>query len=1021
MKKTSTLFVIALVLAVGLGLAMSLGVDRHAPALAALPGQSQQGIYTVTFQSGVSPSGYDGAMDTFMDYYAQMKNEGGNTRFWVSSDGWRRALIKFDLSQHIPSGVHVLTATLALRVDGRTSSAPLQLVCYKVEQPWLEDEATWRERQEDEEWAGGGGCQASIREENQVCQVDIDRFAENVELDLTSIVQTWVDSPADNYGLLLKGEPLAGTVTYKFASADYGTPAYRPELTVVFQGAPPLATPTPTLTPTRTPTPPNPTVITSTLADWKQDICLKISQDGHNVKVAGPERMLLIWEGLPYTAWLRLIICNTNARHSIYLNGTRVGYTPELTDQSCECNMGPEWDGDLIEYEIDPNLVLQGANYITITNDGDVYDGWKASQAHIVMIGDITGTTRSTFQLLSSYDETGLRGAVQLPIGYDPAVATPLLISIPGTGEDKHDALNRYAIRANEMGWLLASLDLRKGWSSYLAKPAKSPSLAVQHDIIDLVQYMQDNYHVDQSRIYLAGFSAGGGIAATVAAKYPDVFAGVVEYAGPTDYASWYQERGDIRIELEREFNGNPTQNPFEYQRRSSRWLARNLQYVPMRIVHGTSDNTVPFIHAQNLFTAMGQFYDLSNKSLRDHPGGHVDWVDGVSETDLEFLSGYTLTRNPHALHIITDEGKSYYWLHVSKVGVTDTAWQGWVEIDASYDLNTNVITVTVSDGDFAEGKPITVTLDLAQMGLDTTSAYDVEEYDETTGDFSLHSAIVPYDGKLTLTVPCNSLGIVSREYVIYLTTGAELKQVRLQQDLDGYMGASDTYIVSDSLSPSEAATPHGDRDTLWLGYDGRRKCLLEFDLESVLPVLNNAVIKKAKLTLYLLQQRSVAINIGAYEARRRWLDTEATWTLATQEQQWTVAGADGLGSDRAATAEYTVQNVRLAGPYSFNLRSLLQRWLAVPGSNYGLVLIGSGPYTSAKYPLASAEYADTSKRPLLEISYMDPTPTPTATSTSTVTPTSTPIVTPSPTSTSTPTLTATRVAWYIYLPLILK
>nr|MBC7244124.1 DNRLRE domain-containing protein [Chloroflexota bacterium] len=1023
MTRISVIFVIALALAIGLWLTVSWNIGSQIATVAVLPAHAQQGVYSVTFQTNVSPAGYRGAADAFLNYFSATENQGASGDLWVRSDGWQRALMKFDLTQHIPEGVRVLSATLTIRVSNRTASYPIRLQCYHVLQPWMESQVTWNNASQGVSWWGGGGCEGSSRSEGPFYQTEVNNPAGDiVVLDLTSAVQAWVDNPAANYGFLLQGATVVANVTYKFASSDNLTPHYRPQLVVTYEGAPPLATPTPTRTPTKTPTPFPPTVLTSTLADWQFDQCLKANSEQ---PVSNAEMMLLIWQGTPWTAELRLTICNSDSPHPIYLNGKLVGTAPITSTENCECNE-EQRRGYQARFEIDPSWINSGPsymNFITVTNEANPWDSFKAYGAHIILSGDITGATRSYFDFAYDYDGSLIRGAIQIPIGYNPSVATPLLISVPGTGEDKDHGLIRYAARANEMGWLLASLDMRKGWNSTSATPARTPSLAVQQDIIRLLQYVQTHYNVDRTRVYIAGFSTGGGIAATVAAKYPDVFAGVIDYAGVTSYAEWYQERGDLAVVLERELNGTPYGN-FEYARRSSRLLARNLQYVAMRIVHGTADDRVRSTHSSKLYNeVMPLFYDpaLTFKEFHQHSGGHTPDLAGVSETDLHFLAQHTLVENPRELKLITDEGKNYYWLRVDKLGVSSTAWRGWVEMDARYDPNTSTIWVSVKEGDFSEGKPLTVTLDLSKMGLNTTSVYDIEEYDEQTGEFSFRTAVMPVAGKLILTVPRNALGYVIRQYVIYPAGSRQLRLLRLQQGVDGYTGTQDTYITSwPSEGPEE---PHGSSPTLLLAYDARRKALLKFDLSSVPAGME---IKAAKLTVHLVENRGTGINVGAYEALRPWADDRASWQWSNPTQQWTVAGGDGAG-DRASSATYTVQNVRLTGAYTFHLKSLVEHWLAEPNSNHGLFLIGSGSYTTDSYPLASAEYADVSKRPLLEIWYMEPLPTPTstpiptATSTPTTTPTpgastSTPTRTATPTSTVTPTQTPTQ----LFVPTVL-
>ncbi len=992
MKRMWASLAAACVLACGLWLAASLSFGGGAPALAALPAPAQQGQHTLIFQEGVSPSDYESTADTFIDFYSQGKNEGGRPDFGVTFDDKKRALLRFDLSQHIPPGAQVLTATLTLRVNSRTASSAIGLVCYQVLQAWTENSATWQQARSGVDW-WGPGCDSSSRSETPLFQVTVNQYrGGSIDLDLTDVVQEWVDHPEDNCGVQFQGQQVASRVTYFFGSAENSNPDYRPKLVVVYEGHPPLATPTPTLTPTKTPTPPNPTTISSTLSDWKFDLCLKTGKDPRvppAVRTSPVESMLIMWEGTVYTAKLKIVICQTNpgAEHPIYLNGHLVGRSPPEGTTGCECNLFPIAPEHQFEFELDPSIVLQGANYITVTNAADPYEEWKASRARIVLVGDITGTTRSEFELGIDWRERRLGGAMQAPMGYDPNAPKPLLVSVPGTGEDKVDGLNRFAIEANQRGWLLASLDMRHiRWSDVYQQVARSPSLAVQQDVLDLVNYMQAHYNVDPSRIYIGGFSTGGGIATTVAAKHPDFIAGVLDYSGPADYAQWYAERPELYTKLQYEFGGGPYGN-FEYPRRSSRRLARNLQYVPVRIRHSAEGDTdVPFAQSENLYQAMTQFYDPSqyHKELITHTLGHVDPDSATKVSDLDFLSQFALVESVPELQIITDEGKDYYWLSMAKADTADDNWRGWVEVKVHYDPGTSTIWMTAGDGDFAQGRPITITLDLARMGLDTVSAYDVEEYDWRTGDFAMLS-VLPTDGKLILSIPPNDLGLVGRQYVIYPATGHGAHQVRLQQNLNGYTGARDTYLTT--FWGDNPAVPHGDATDLLVGYDGRRKALLKFDLS---PIPDGIVLKAAKMTVHRLQYRSVSISLSAYEALRSWQDSEATWDWASQGQAWSVPGAEGLGSDRANAAEYIVPTVQLAGPYSFNLKDLVERWLAVPGSNHGLVLIGEGSYTSASYPLASAEYHDTAMRPLLEIWYMEPTPVATATPTSTATPTPT-------------------------------
>lgn len=768
MKRTPALFVMALLLAAGLWWVAALGLTAPGSAASPLPLAAASASYTLTFQQGVSPAGYAGAADTWIDSWNPTVNH-GTEDLRVKGDGPQRALLRFDLAQHLPPGAQVTSATLWLQVTWQSAAATIRVGAYRVLQAWVANQATWNLASSGVAWSGGAGCEGSSRSATPAGTFEVSQGqGTQVAVDVTSAVQAWAASPAANQGLLLKGD--LGSETYGFASSEHFVADYRPRLVVTYEGQPPLATPTPTRTRTPTPTPSAYTVLTSTLGDWKgwnPDDCLKVNDVVHDSRISV---MFLIYRGTPWSAKLHVTFCNTDSPHPVYLNGVVVGTAPDFYTSNCECNATPG-SGYAMSFDIDPALLATGpsyANLISTTNALYPWDTYKVYHTYLVLTGDVTGTTRSYFTIGTDEDGTALEGGMQLPIDYKPAVAHPLLVVIPGTGEDKDDSLNAYAARANEQGWLLASLDMRLT-NAYGDSFMRTPSLAVQHDVMALVHYMQSNYHVDASRIYIAGFSTGAGTAATVAAKNPDVFAALLDYAGPTDYGEWYYEREDLQGELARQFNGWPG-DYFEYPRRSSRALARNLQYVPMRIIHGTADDRVPFSQSSRLYNeTMPLFYDppSTGKEFYSHSGDHQDWVVGLSEGDMDWLAAQTLAQNPRELQIITDEAKDYYWLRVDKPNIPADEWTGWVEMEARYDPVTKMAWVTARDGEYAEGEPLSVALNLSKMGFPTTSAYDIEEFDDATGEYVFHAAVPPVGGKLTWTVPRNAVGRVDRRYTI--------------------------------------------------------------------------------------------------------------------------------------------------------------------------------------------------------------------------------------------------------------
>ncbi|QLQ05327.1 MAG: prolyl oligopeptidase family serine peptidase [Anaerolineae bacterium] len=165
-------------------------------------------------------------------------------------------------------------------------------------------------------------------------------------------------------------------------------------------------------------------------------------------------------------------------------------------------------------------------------------------------------------------------------------------------------AIYTFGPEANLRGWLLAAPRCT----------AKTPPLGVgaprrsraQRDLIDTINYVKQHYAVDESRIYLMGFSMGGQTAMIGAAKYPDVFAAAVEYTGFSSLNDWYTESEAWRqTDIANECGGTPAAQPFEYARRSPQRYALGFKQMPLAIVHGTLDTKVLPHHAQQMYGAV--------------------------------------------------------------------------------------------------------------------------------------------------------------------------------------------------------------------------------------------------------------------------------------------------------------------------------------------------------------------------------------------------------------------------------
>ena len=145
--------------------------------------------------------------------------------------------------------------------------------------------------------------------------------------------------------------------------------------------------------------------------------------------------------------------------------------------------------------------------------------------------------------------------------------------------------------------------------------------------------------------------------------------------------------------------------------------------------------------------------------------------------------------------------------------------------------------------------------------------------------------------------------------------------------------------------------------------------------------------------TALLEQDRAVMVYPGGtYEVYRPWKVDEATYWMATADEPWAAGGCEQAGDDRAsddrAAEPVSVRAIRGGGWYAFDITPLVERWLADPTSNHGVVLKGQCE-TFTYCAFSSADSGVSAYTPYLGLRYLEYTPTPSVTPTATWTPTS--------------------------------
>ncbi len=178
-----------------------------------------------------TPAGLLPSDDTFIKEDSSLINYGNDPTFDVRPDNGadRRGLLKFDLSS-IPQNAVINSATLYLYE--RDNKAGQLTYIYRVTSNWNENTVTWLT------WALLGG---DFDNSASYFTYIPDQKNCMAALDITQLVQAWVNGTYNNYGLMLYSTGPNHMISY--SSKENGTASERPKLDILY--ATPTSTPTP--------------------------------------------------------------------------------------------------------------------------------------------------------------------------------------------------------------------------------------------------------------------------------------------------------------------------------------------------------------------------------------------------------------------------------------------------------------------------------------------------------------------------------------------------------------------------------------------------------------------------------------------------------------------------------------------------------------------------------------------------------------------------------------------------------
>ncbi|MBD3385420.1 prolyl oligopeptidase family serine peptidase [candidate division KSB1 bacterium] len=191
-------------------------------------------------------------------------------------------------------------------------------------------------------------------------------------------------------------------------------------------------------------------------------------------------------------------------------------------------------------------------------------------------------------------------------------IAVPLLVALhTWSGDYMQPESIPYAEWCIKHQWAFIHPDFR-GPNTH---PIATGSEYAIQDIIDAVKYASSICEIDKQRIYLIGVSGGGHMALLMAAKVPDLWAGVSAWVPVVDLKVWYFEslerKPKYAADIENSVGGVPGSSALidsSCAQRSPLTFLNHRLGVKLDInagIHDGHEGSVPVSHAMRAFNAV--------------------------------------------------------------------------------------------------------------------------------------------------------------------------------------------------------------------------------------------------------------------------------------------------------------------------------------------------------------------------------------------------------------------------------
>ena len=211
--------------------------------------------------------------------------------------------------------------------------------------------------------------------------------------------------------------------------------------------------------------------------------------------------------------------------------------------------------------------------------------------------------------------------AVFVPSSYDSSQSTPLIVSLHGLGRT-HDWLMGYhgfLDQAEASGYIVVTPlgYIRRGWYGSRAIDDMEDAKRSEQDVLNVLQLMRDEFNVDADRIYLWGHSMGGAGTYHIAARHPDLFAGL-GVAAPAP-------EPDAPMDA----------------------ILENIKHLPILVLQGDEDTAVPVERTRAWVAKMAEL-GMQHVYVEIPGGDHSLLISQDSENMQKFVDFFNIVRRQY-------------------------------------------------------------------------------------------------------------------------------------------------------------------------------------------------------------------------------------------------------------------------------------------------------------------------------------------------------------------------------------